>query len=82
MFKNFFAQTAMRNFVNNKSQTMQAPNANSKTRPMYSDKIKGCHDNRFESLNLLPNCSTKFIRDDRAFDLGKFSKRDDKAVLN
>ena len=70
----------MRNFINTNKEPQRI--FQSKTRPMYSDKVQGAHDNRFESLNLLPNISTKFIRDDRAFDLGKFSKRDDKAIIN
>jgi hypothetical protein len=49
---------------------------------MYLDKVKGAHDNRFDNLNLLPNISTKFIRNDRSCDLGKFASRNDKAIIN
>ena len=79
-FKNFFAKTAMRNFVG-PNQAL-SPMQQGRPRPVYTDKLSGPNESRFDNLNLLPNISSKFIRDDRGFQLANYSPRDDRAIIN
>jgi hypothetical protein len=55
-----------------------------RVKPLFTDKMKGCHEGRFENqMSQMKTFSgnSKYIRNDRGFNLTNMSKRDDRITL-